>query len=176
GMKNVDRAFTRGDLDLPDVVLAASVMKQSLPIIEANLGMENNQDKTVGTVVIGTVFGDIHDIGKTIVAMLLHARSFRVIDLGVNVPTNQFIDAVIKFKPDILALSALTTATAQEIRTVMESLKSHGLRNMVRVVVGGGAMSAEYAARLGADGYHATAQGAVETAWKLCTRNRTGSK
>ena len=108
--------------------------------------------------------------------MLLHARSFRVIDLGVNVPTNQFIDAVIKFKPDILALSALTTATAQEIRTVMESLKSHGLRNMVRVVVGGGAMSAEYAARLGADGYHATAQGAVETAWKLCTRNRTGSK
>jgi methanogenic corrinoid protein MtbC1 len=176
GMKMIDRAFSRGEMDLPDVVLAASAMKQALPIIEANLGIEHSHNSTVGTVVIGTVFGDIHDIGKTIVAMLLRARNFHVIDLGVNVPTDQFIDAVIKFKPDILALSALTTATSEEIKPVIELLKTRKVRDQVSVMVGGGAMSEEYATRLGADGYHATAQGAVETAWKLCTWNSKSAR
>jgi methanogenic corrinoid protein MtbC1/CRP-like cAMP-binding protein len=175
GMKEVDRAYTRGAIDLPDVVLAATAMKQALPAIEANIELGRKKEVVVGTVVIGTVFGDIHDIGKTIVAMLLRARNFRVIDLGVNITPDQFIEAINRFNPDILALSALTTATSLEIEPTIRLLNKAGLRNEVKLMVGGGAVSEEYAARLGADGYHATAQGAVETAWRLCTGGKTGS-
>ena len=169
GMKSIDRSYTRGEIDLPDVVLAASAMKRALPIVEANIELERKQETIVGTVVIGTVFGDIHDIGKTIVAMLLRARSFRVIDLGVNVKPTQFVETVNQLKPDILALSAFTTATSLEIDPVVNLLTEQDLRNQVKLMVGGGAVSEAYAARIGADGYHATAQGAVEVAWRLCT-------
>jgi methanogenic corrinoid protein MtbC1 len=125
-------------------------------------------------VVIGTVFGDIHDIGKTIVAMLLRARNFRVIDLGVNIPPEQFVEAVVHFNPDILALSASTTSTSLEMQPTIRLLTQNGLRSRMKLMVGGGAVSEELAARLGADGYHATAQGAVETAWRLCTGDKTG--
>lgn len=169
GMKQIDRAYTRGDLGLPDVVLAANAMKMALPIIEAHIGLEPAQEMLVGTVVIGTVYGDIHDIGKTIVAMLLRARNFGVIDLGVNILPQQFLEAVCQFHPDILALSALTTATSLEVEPVLRLLSEKGLREKVKVVVGGGAVSEGFATQIGADGYHATAQGAVEIAWKLCT-------
>ena len=171
GMKHIDRGYSRGEIDLPDVVLAASAMKQALPIIEANIELQNIQESIVGTVIIGTVFGDIHDIGKTIVAMLLRARNFRVVDLGVNVSPDQFVDAIHQFRPDIIALSALTTATSLEIDPVVKMLIQKGLRSNVKLMVGGGAVSETLAIRLGADGYHATAQGAVEMAWRLCTWN-----
>ena len=174
GMKGVDRSYMRGTIDLPDVVLAATAMKKALPAIEANIELGRKQEMVVGTVVIGTVFGDIHDIGKTIVAMLLRARNFRVIDLGVNITPKQFLEAIAHFNPDILALSASTTATSQEIEPTIRVLIKTGLRSKVKLMVGGGAVSEEYAARLGADGYHATAQGAVETAWRLCTGEKTG--
>jgi trimethylamine corrinoid protein len=169
GMRLVDRQYTLGEIELPDVVLAAAAMKQVLPLVEAGIESEHEQESVVGTVVIGTVQGDIHDLGKLIVAMLLRARNFRVIDLGVNVAAEQFIQALRQFKPDILALSALTTATALEIEPVVHLLAQEGMRNKVKLMVGGGAVSKEYAARIGADGYHLTAQGAVETAWRLCT-------
>ncbi|OGR24975.1 MAG: hypothetical protein A2139_06865 [Desulfobacca sp. RBG_16_60_12] len=175
GMKVVDRAYTRGDIDLPDVVLAATAMKQALPAIEASIGLGRKQETVVGTVIIGTVFGDIHDIGKTIVAMLLRARNFRVIDLGVNIPPEQFVEAISHFSPDIIALSASTTATSLEIKPTIRLLDQTGIRRKVRLMVGGGAVSEEFATRLGADGYHATAQGAVETAWRLCTGGKTAS-
>jgi len=127
----------------------------------------------VGTVIIGTVFGDIHDIGKTIVAMLLRARNFRVIDLGVNIAPEKFLESIYRFNPDILALSASTTSTLLEIEPVIRLLEQSGLRNKIKVMVGGGAVSREYAERLGVDGYHATAQGAVETGWRLCTAGKT---
>jgi methanogenic corrinoid protein MtbC1/CRP-like cAMP-binding protein len=172
GMKDIDRAYTRGEIDLPDVVLAATAMKQALPAIEASIELSHKQEMVVGTVVIGTVFGDIHDIGKTIVAMLLRARNFRVIDLGVNITPEHFMEAITHFNPDILALSASTTTTSLEIEPVIGLLKESGLRSKVKLMVGGGAVSKEYAERLGADGYHTTAQGAVETAWRLCTREK----
>jgi methanogenic corrinoid protein MtbC1 len=172
GMKQVDRGFSRGEMDLPDVVLAASAMKEALPIIEANLELEHKQEMVVGTVVIGTVFGDIHDIGKTIVAMLLRARNFRVIDLGVSVSPEKFIEAIHEFKPDILALSALTTASSLELDPVIKLLADTGVRSKIKLLVGGGAVSEEYARRIGADGYHATARGAVERAWHLCTKDK----
>lgn len=169
GMKDVDRTYTRGEIDLPDVVLAATAMKQALPAIEASIELGHKQEMVVGTVVIGTVFGDIHDIGKTIVAMLLRARNFRVIDLGVNVTPERFMEAITRFNPDILALSASTTTTSLEIEPTIRLLKESGLRSKVKLMVGGGAVSREFAERLGADGYHTTAQGAVETAWRLST-------
>jgi methanogenic corrinoid protein MtbC1/CRP-like cAMP-binding protein len=172
GMKEVDRGYRRGEFDLPDVVLAATAMKQAMPVVEANIELGRKQEMIVGTVVIGTVFGDIHDIGKTMVAMLLRARNFRVIDLGVNITPEQFMEAVTRFAPDILALSASTTATSLEIDPVIKLLTASGLRSKVKLMVGGGAVSEEYAARIGADGYHASAQGAVETAWRLCTRDK----
>lgn len=169
GMKQIDRCYSRGEIDLPDVVLASSAMKRALPIIETNIEMERKQEPVVGSVIIGTVFGDIHDIGKTIVAMLLRARSFRVIDLGVNVAPERFVNAICQHNPDILALSALTTATSMEIAPVVALLNDRGLRNSIKLMVGGGAVSKAYATRIGADGYHVTAQGAVETAWRFCT-------
>jgi methanogenic corrinoid protein MtbC1 len=173
GMKQVDRGFSHGEIDLPDVVLAASAMKEALPIIEANIELEHKQEMVVGTVVIGTVFGDIHDIGKTIVAMLLRARNFRVIDLGVSVTPEQFVEAIRQFKPDILALSALTTVSSLELDPVIKVLADKGVRRKIKLLVGGGAVSEEYARRIGADGYHATARGAVEMAWHLCTKDNT---
>ena len=172
GMKQVDREFSHGEKDLPDVVLAASAMKEALPIIEANIELEHKQEMVVGTVVIGTVFGDIHDIGKTIVAMLLRARNFRVIDLGVSVTPEQFVEAIHHFKPDILALSALTTVSSLELAPVIKLLNDKGVRSKIKLLVGGGAVSEEYARRIGADGYHATARGAVEMAWHLCTKDK----
>jgi methanogenic corrinoid protein MtbC1 len=172
GMKQVDRGFSHGDKDLPDVVLAASAMKEALPIIEANIELEHKQELVVGTVVIGTVYGDIHDIGKTIVAMLLRARNFRVIDLGVSVTPVQFVEAIHQFKPDILALSALTTASSLEFDPVVKLLIEKGVRRKIKLLVGGGAISEEFARSIGADGYHATAQGAVEMAWHLCTKDK----
>jgi len=169
GMKQVDREYSKGEMDLPDVVLAASAMKQALPIIEENIELEQIHENVVGTVIIGTVFGDVHEIGKTIVAMLLRARNFKVIDLGVNVSPHLFIEAIRENKPDILALSALTTASSHQIQPIVEQLIEEGLRAQVKLMVGGGAISETYAKGIKADGYHVTAQGAVETAWQLCT-------
>ena len=169
GMKQVDREYSKGEMDLPDVVLAASAMKQALPIIEENIELEQIHENVVGTVIIGTVFGDVHEIGKTIVAMLLRARNFKVIDLGVNVSPHLFIEAIRENKPDILALSALTTASSHQIHPIVELLIEEGLRAQVKLMVGGGAISETYAKGIKADGYHVTAQGAVETAWQLCT-------
>jgi 5-methyltetrahydrofolate--homocysteine methyltransferase len=169
GMRQVDRDYSRGDLELPDVVLAAYAMKDTLPIVEAQIENVPQEVRALGTIVIGTVFGDIHDIGKTIVSMLLKARGFHVIDLGVNVTTGQFLEAVSQCEPDILAMSALTTATSLEIAGVIQALEEGGLRDRVKVMVGGGAVTRAQAGALGANGYHATARGAVEEAWRLCT-------
>jgi 5-methyltetrahydrofolate--homocysteine methyltransferase len=112
-------------------------------------------------VVAGTVAGDIHNIGKSILCTLLTADGFEVIDLGIDVPLSKFIEAVQEHKPDILALSALLTITAIEQRNVIEALDDCGLRGSVKIIVGGGAINDEFAERIGADGYDPTAPGGV---------------
>jgi methylmalonyl-CoA mutase cobalamin-binding domain/chain len=169
GIREVDRSYNRAELDLPDVVLAAFAMKNALPVLDANLQEEQKTAGVVGTLAIGTVYGDIHDIGKTIVAMLLRSRGFRVIDLGMNVTTDEFVGAVRQLEPDILALSALTSITAMEIGRVIQALEEAGVRDGIKVIVGGGAVTETLSERVRADGYHATARGAVELAWRLCT-------
>jgi methanogenic corrinoid protein MtbC1 len=169
GMKRVDRGFTRSEIDLPDVVLSAFALKDAIPIVEREVQGTGKRASALGTVVIGTVLGDIHDIGKTLVAMLLKARGFRVIDLGVNVPTDRFVWGIRKYRPDVLAMSALTTVSAPKQGEVIQALQEKGLRDRVKIMVGGGAVTQKLAERIGADGYGFNAGSAAELAWRLCT-------
>ncbi|RLE87656.1 MAG: cobalamin-binding protein, partial [Thermoprotei archaeon] len=120
--------------------------------------------RKLGTVVIGTVRGDLHDIGKSIVATMLRAAGFEVIDLGVDVPPEKFVEAVKKYNADIVAMSALLTTTMLEMKNVIEALKQAGLRDRVKVIVGGAAVTEEFAKEIGADGYGEDAVKAV----KIC--------
>ena len=172
GMRQVDRAYARGEIDLPDVVLAAFTMKSAIPIVEGEVRRAGKKVGTLGTVVVGTVFGDIHDIGKTMVTMLLKARGFEVIDLGVDVTVERFVETVREHRPGVLALSALTSTSAPEQGKVIRALEQEGLRDDVSVIVGGGAVTQEFAAHVRADGYEPSAGGAVELAWRLANRTK----
>ena len=166
-IRQVGDGFGKGALWLPDLVGAADAMKSAMPIIEEELKRKGAKREVLGTVVIGTVYGDIHDIGKTMVSTLLIAGGFKVIDLGVNVNVEQFLEAIKKHAPDILAMSALMTMTSYEQMKVVATLKQLGLRDKVKIMVGGGAITAAFAQGIGADGYDPTAVGAVELAKRL---------
>ena len=141
-----------------------------MPILEEELKKTGAKRKVLGTVVAGTVFGDIHSIGKSMVCTLLVAGGFEVHDLGVNIKAEEFLEAMEKYQADILAMSALLTMTAPEQRKVIAALKEKGIREKVKVMVGGGAITAEFAESIGADGYDPTAPGAVELARRLVGR------
>ncbi len=169
-IKQVGDRFGRGELWLPDLVGAADAMQAAMPIIEEELKRTGAKRETMGTVVAGTVFGDIHSIGKSMVCTLLVAGGFEVHDLGVNIKAEEFLEAMEKYQADILAMSALLTTTAAEQKKVIDTLKEKGIREKVKVMVGGGAITAEFAESIGADGYDPTAPGAVELARRLVGR------
>jgi len=166
-IREVGDGFGRGELWLPDLMGAAEAMQSAMPILEEELTRKGLKRKSAGTVVIGTVYGDIHDIGKTMVGTLLTAAGFSVYDIGVNKTVAEFLAAVKEHKPNILAMSALLTMTAPEQQKVIETLKEEGLRDKVKIMVGGGAITQEFASGIEADGYDATAPGAVDLARKL---------
>ena len=166
-IKKVGDGFGKGELFLPELMGAAEAMQSAMPILEAEIVKKGMERKSLGTVVIGTVYGDIHDIGKTMVGTLLTTGGFSVHDLGVNKSVEEFVQAVKEYKPDILAMSALLTMTAPEQRKVIDTLKKEGLRDKTKVMVGGGAITQEFADEIGADGYDATAPGAVGLARRL---------
>ncbi len=166
-MQVVGEGYESGELWLPDLVGAADVSQKALPILEEEIKKRGQKAKSLGTVVVGTVSGDIHTIGKSMVGVLLVAAGFRVIDVGADVTTGKFVDAVKENDADILALSALLTTTAPEQGKVIEALKEAGLRDKVKIMVGGGAITQGFADSIGADGYGATAPGAVELAKSL---------
>ena len=166
-MQVVGEGYESGELWLPDLVGAADVSQKTLPILEDEIKKRGQKTKSLGTVVIGTVSGDIHTIGKSMVGVLLVAAGFRVIDVGADVTIDKFVDAVKENEADILALSALLTTTAPEQGKVIEALKEAGLRDRVKIMVGGGAITQGFADSIGADGYGATAPGAVELAKSL---------
>ena len=136
-IKQVGDRFGRGELWLPDLVGAADAMQAAMPIIEEELKKTGAKRETLGTVVAGTVFGDIHSIGKSMVCTLLTAGGFEVHDLGVNIKAEEFLEAMEKYQADILAMSALLTMTAPEQRKVIDALKEKGIREKVKVMVGG---------------------------------------
>jgi len=166
-MRQVGDSFGKGELWLPDLIGAADAMTSATPIIEKEIKRRGITRESLGTVVIGTVYGDIHTIGKTMVATLLIAEGFVVNDLGINVTSERFVEGIKKYKADILAMSALMTMTAPEQRKVIETLKKEELRDKVKIMVGGGAITQEFANSVGADGYDPTAPGAVKLARRL---------
>ena len=166
-IREVGDGFGKGELFLPELLGAADAMLSATPIIEEELKKTGGKRDSVGTVVMGTVHGDIHNIGKLMVCMLLTADGFEVIDLGVDVEAERFVEAVRKHKPDILGMSALLTPFVSELRKIINMLKEKGLRDKVKIIVGGGAISEAIAESTGADGYDPTAPGAVKLARKL---------
>lgn len=166
-MRQVGDGFGSGELWLPDLIGAADAMKSAMPIIEEEIKRKGAKRKSLGTIVIGTVSGDIHDIGKTMVSTLLIADGFEVIDLGVNIAAEEFVEAINKYEPDILAMSALMTMTSIQQMLVITTLQGKGIRDKVKIMVGGGAITEEFAKGIGADGYDPTAPGAVKLARRL---------
>ena len=166
-MKDIGDRFEAEELWLPDLIGAADAAQAALAVIETKIVESGQQPERLGIVVLGTVSGDIHNIGKTMVGALLTAHGFKVVDIGTNVTSTQFIQAVKDNDADILALSALLTTTAVEQAKVIETLKEEGLRDQVKVMVGGGAITPEFAEEIGADGYRATAPEAVGLAVEL---------
>ena len=167
GLDIVGDAFHHGDCFLPDIVMAGEAAAASSSILERELGKAGIQTQSRGVFVVGTVLGDIHDIGKTLVATVFKAAGFSVIDLGVNVSTERFLQVVRKDKPDMLGLSAMLTTTVKEQKVIIDALKKEGLRSGVKVMVGGVAASQDWADEIGADGYGEDASEAVERARKL---------
>ena len=166
-IRQVGDGFASGELWLPDLVGASAAMSSAMPMIDEEIKKTGGKREGLGSVVIGTVYGDIHNIGKDIVATLLRAEGFDVHDLGINVGHKRFVEAVKKYDADLLAISALLTMTAPEQKKTIEILEKEGLRDRVKVMVGGGAITQEFADSIGADGYDATAPGAAKLARSL---------
>ena len=167
GVKQVGDGFGRGDLWLPDLVGAASAMTSATTILEERIKATGGKRQTLGRIVIGTVYGDVHNIGKNMVSTLALAQGFEVIDLGVDIVAEKFIEAVLNNEPDILAMSALMTTTAYEQKKVIEAIKEAGVRDKIKIAVGGAAVTHEFAEMIGADGYDPTAIGAITLFNKL---------
>lgn len=163
GMAVIGARFRDNEIFVPEVLVAARAMQAGLELLEPVFSARGIEP--VGTVVLGTVRGDIHDIGKNLVAMLLRGAGFRVLDLGVNVPTQAFLDAVVQHRAELVGMSALLTTTMGQMRLTIAAIRAAGLP--VRVLVGGAPVSAEFAAEIGADGYGASAPDAVEQALRL---------
>lgn len=167
GMNLIDRMFNRDEIDVSDVILSAYSMKSALPVVKDSIEKSRQMVHSLGKVVIGTVYGDIHDIGQTMVSMLLQARGFEVIDLGISVNYDQFVQAIYDYQPDILAMSSLMTTSIQEQFKVIHTLSEAGLRKSVKVIVGGSAVTQQLSKQMGADGYEPSAHRAVELVWRL---------
>jgi len=167
GIREVGEKFGRKEIFLSELIMAAEAMNSGLKVLEPEIKKRKTERKSLGKVLIGTVAGDIHDIGKTIVAAMLTANGFEVIDLGVDVSVETFVEKVREIQPHILALSALLTTSMPMQKEVIEALKKAGLRHRVKVMIGGLPVTSKWAEEIGADGYAANAAEAVEVAKKL---------
>jgi corrinoid protein of di/trimethylamine methyltransferase len=167
GMNVVGEKFSSGEYFLPDLIIAADGMQQAMELLEPELRKRQQVIESAGTVVIGTVKGDIHEIGKSLVATMLSANGFKVIDLGVDVPTQKFVDQVKETGANIVGLSALLTTTMTVQREVIQALTVAGIREKVKVIVGGAPVTRSWAKDIGADGFAEDAMGAVAVAKQL---------
>jgi 5-methyltetrahydrofolate--homocysteine methyltransferase len=165
GMSIVSEKFKNNEIFIPEVLISAKSMYSGLGIIKPLLAESNVKSK--GKVVIGTVKGDLHDIGKNIVAMLLQGAGFDVVDLGADVPKEKFLEFVKKEQADILGMSALLTTTMIYMKETIEILKNAGVRENVKVIIGGAPVTESYAAQINADGYAPDAASAVDLTKKL---------
>ncbi len=167
GVREVGEKFQRGEVFLPHLVMAGDAMTEALGILEKAIPKEKAKLAKHGTIVIGTVEGDIHDIGKNIVAALLIAAGFEVHDIGKDVPPGRFIEKALEVDADIIAASALMTITMPAQRDLVEEVKRRGLKGRPKFVIGGGSVYPEWAKEIGADGYGKDAVEAVEIMRRL---------
>jgi len=165
GMSVVGEKFKKNEFYVPEVLIAARAMKAGMQLLNPIL-LEKNI-KGVGTMVLGTVRGDLHDIGKNLVGMMLEGAGFEVIDLGVDVPSEKFIQAAKEKNANLVGLSALLTTTMLAMKDVTQAVEKEGLKGKVRVMIGGAPITQDYADEIGADGYAPDAASAVDTAKEL---------
>jgi len=169
GMRIVGVDFRDGILFVPEVLQCAGAMKSGMELLRPILAKTENS-ASLGTYVIGTVKGDIHDIGKNLVGMMLEGAGFEVVDLGINNPVEKYLEAIEEHKPDILGMSALLTTTMPYMKVVIDTLKEKGMRNDYLVLVGGAPLNEAFAEAVGADAYCRDAAVAVETAKALLSQ------
>ncbi len=165
-MREVGQLFEEHEIYVPEMLVAARAMNAAVAVLKPRLIEHAVQSS--GTVAIGTVQGDLHDIGKNLVAMMLRGSGFEVVDLGTDVPPERFIEAI-RAGADVVAMSALLTTTMTSMRDVVEAISLAGLRDKVRIIVGGAPITAKYAAEIGADGYAPDASKAVRKVRELLT-------
>ena len=169
-LRSVGERYGRGEVWFLDLVVAAQIVQSAVQILEPEIGKRGVEKKVRGRFLIGTVAGDIHDIGKNIVGMLLMANGFEVIDLGVDVPAETFVEKVEELKPDFLGLSSLLTSSLPELRKVIDALNEKGLRDEVKIVLGGAAVTPDYAREVGADVFAEDAVKGVNESIQLTER------
>jgi methylmalonyl-CoA mutase cobalamin-binding domain/chain len=174
GMRIVGIDFRDGILFVPEVLLAANAMKAGMEILRPLLAETGAEP--IGKIVIGTVKGDIHDIGKNLVSMMLEGAGFEVIDLGINNSVEKYLDALEKHKPDILGMSALLTTTMPYMKVVIDKLREQNIREKFIVLVGGAPLNEEFGKAVGADAYCRDAAIAVETAKTLLAARRAAAR
>lgn len=167
-MDEVGRLFEAGEYFVPEMLIAARTMQASLVLLKP--GLAQSGVKSAGRVVLGTVKGDLHDIGKNLVGMMLEGGGFEVVDLGTDVAPEKFVAAVLAGGVDVIALSALLTTTMPNMQHTIEAIKAAGARDKVKVMIGGAPVTEAYANQIGADGYSPDASSAVRTAKALIAR------
>ena len=165
GMAEIGSRFEAGQAFVPELLMAARAMKGALEQLKPLL--KDKESAKIGTVVIGTVKGDLHDIGKNLVASMLEGCGFEVVNLGVDISSEKFVQAIKDHKADVLCLSALLTTTMNYMKEVIEALEKEGLRNSVKVMVGGAPVNNQFARKINADGYSDNANSAVALAKRL---------
>lgn len=164
-MNEVGELYEAGEYFVPEMLVAARAMKAGLTVLQPRL--VDSDVEPVGRIVIGTVKGDLHDVGKNLVAMMLEGAGFEIVDLGTDVSPETFVEAVQEHDADIVAMSALLTTTMTAMRTTVEALAAAGVRNGVKIIIGGAPVSSEFAEDIGADGYAADAGQATRLARTL---------
>jgi len=165
GMDVVGKRFKAGDMFIPEVLLCARCMHGAMDILKPLLS--ESDAAGAGTYVIGTVEGDLHDIGKNLVSMMLQGAGFKVVDLGTNITAAQFVDAVKTHKPKIIGMSALLTTTMPKMEQTIAALKEAGIRDQVKIMAGGAPVTQDFVDKIGADAYGANAASAVDKAKEL---------
>jgi corrinoid protein of di/trimethylamine methyltransferase len=167
GVNHVGSEFSCGNAFLPELVMAGEAMKVAVSTLEPEMARLGTAREMVGRVVLGTIHGDIHDIGKTLVGTMLSASGFQVYDLGVDVPIDSLIGKAREVNADIIGVSALLTTTMVRQRDLIKALEAQGLRSRIKVMVGGAPVTREWMAEIGADGYSEDAIGSVQVARQL---------
>lgn len=164
GVNQVGEAFAKGDAFLPELVMAGEAMKAAVAVLEPELARRGTERKVLGKVILCTVEGDIHEIGKTLVGTMLSSAGFKVFDLGVDVPVMKVVEKAREVGADIVAMSALLTTTMVHQKDVIEALEDIGIRSKIKVLVGGAPVTKEWVKQIGADGYSEDAIGAINVA------------